>query len=252
MISPLFAVLHLLSLVLGIACLLLRAGALARAKDEEGLAPVLFWDNWYGLVAVVWLGSGIYRTFGGIEKGTNYYLHNHVFWLKMLVLVVLLAVEGALMVTFIRFRISLAKKRAIDLASKPRLVRLHYVEFWTIVIMVLAAGAMARGVGFVPPQGKRAAPDAPSRASSLSLGEKLYSQHCGACHQADGRGVNGQVAADFVGDKERLAKPDEELLRSIARGLPGTAMLGFDGRLDIEEQRAVLAYVRATFGKTPR
>ncbi|MDX2052948.1 MAG: DUF2214 family protein [Polyangiaceae bacterium] len=245
MLSTLFAILHLLSLVLGVACLLLRRGALARAREARDLAPVLYWDNWYGLVALVWLGSGLYRAFGGIEKGTDYYLHNHVFWLKLLVLLVLLAVEGVLMVTFIRWRIALAKGRPIDLTRRPRLVTLHHVEFWVIVVVVIAASTMARGIGSV----KTPSGVASANASAISLGAELYAQHCGACHQADGRGLSGKVAGDFVGDPTRLAKSDAQLLSSIAQGVPGTAMPGFSSRLDKKQQEAVLAYIRATFGQ---
>lgn len=250
MLSSLFAVLHLLGLVLGVACLLQRRGALTRARENRDLAAVLYWDNWYGLVAMLWLGSGLYRAFGGIEKGSDYYLHNHVFWLKMLVLLVLLAVEGVLMVTFIRWRIALGKSRPIDLTGRPRLVTLHHVEFWVIVVAVIAASSMARGIGSVKTPSAAAA--ASASAAAISLGAKLYTQHCNACHQVDGRGVGGKAAADFVGDPTRLAKSDAQLLSSIAQGVRGTAMPGFGGRLDEEQQQAVLAYIRATFGQVAR
>jgi mono/diheme cytochrome c family protein len=166
------------------------------------------------------------------------------------VLLLLLAVEGVLMVTFIRWRIALAKGRSIDLSERPRLVTLHHVEFWVIVVVVIAASIMARGIGSVraPSGGTSASP----AAAEISLGGELYAQHCGACHQADGRGVGGQVAGDFVGDPTRLAKSDAQLLSSIAQGVPGTAMPGFSGRLDTKQQQAVLAYIRAKFGQELR
>jgi len=51
-------------------------------------------------------------------------------------------------------------------------------------------------------------------------GASVYNQYCVACHQADGTGMKGMLAADFTAP-ERLSKSDEELLRSIRKGLAG-------------------------------
>jgi hypothetical protein len=37
----------------------------------------------WGIAAVLWIGTGLVRAFGGLEKGSAYYLHNHLFWTKM-------------------------------------------------------------------------------------------------------------------------------------------------------------------------
>lgn len=82
-----------------------------------------------------------------------------------------------------------------------------------------------------------------------AAGKTVYSTYCIACHQADGTGMGGALAADFVGDKTRLAKTDEALLKSIAEGVPGTSMVAW-GAMTTEADRAnVLAYIRATYGQ---
>lgn len=90
-----------------------------------------------------------------------------------------------------------------------------------------------------------------SNASLLGAGEKVYRLYCVACHQPDGRGlpVPGG-AANFVDDKSRLAKTDAQLLEVITNGNEAKAMPAFGAILPPGQRRAVLAYIRATFGSS--
>jgi putative membrane protein len=240
------AVVHLLSLALGMLALNSRSRALVAAERNEQLKPVFFWDAVYGAVAIAWLGSGLWRAFGGIEKGTDYYLANHAFWTKMLLLAALLAVESVLAVTFVRWRILVKKGETVSLANKARLVRLHHVEVWLVLGMVVMAALMARGVGVVKPKTNGAGPNV--SGVDLALGESVYRRYCVTCHQVDGRGLDGKLAADFR-TSERLEKSDAALAASVANGVPGTAMAAFRGELGDDEIRSVVAYVRKTYGK---
>jgi mono/diheme cytochrome c family protein len=85
----------------------------------------------------------------------------------------------------------------------------------------------------------------------VAAGEKVYRLYCVACHQANGRGIPGG-AASFVDDKSRLAKTDEQLLQSIANGIEVKGMPSFGTSLSIGQRRAVLSYIRATFGDSPK
>jgi|SRR5688572_27701895 len=250
MLGLALAAVHLMSLALGVLCLVQRARSLALAERDEQLKPVFFWDAAYGGVAVVWLGSGLWRAFGGVEKGSDYYLSNHVFWTKMLLLGVLIALELVLAVTFVRWRLKLKKNEPISLARKRRLVRFHHAEFWLILGMVTMATLMARGIGVVKAKPKGALSDSDEARAALELanGERVYRRYCVTCHQVDGRGRDGKLAADFRGDPKRLAKPDTELRGIVANGVPGTAMRAFGGELDDSEIRGVVRYVRTRFG----
>ena len=86
----------------------------------------------------------------------------------------------------------------------------------------------------------------------IAAGEKIYRFYCVPCHQPDGRGlpVPGG-AANFVDDKSRLAKSDEQLLEVIANGNEAKAMPAFGAIINPAQRRAVLAYIRATFGDSP-
>jgi mono/diheme cytochrome c family protein len=159
----------------------------------------------------------------------------------------LLVIEGYLAATFVRWRIRLRKGAPVSLERKARLVRFHYAEFWLILGMVAMATSMARGVGVVKPKGpeQTAAPD---EAKLFATGEGVYRRYCVTCHQVDGRGLEGKLAADFRSDPRRLAKPDAELGAIVSNGVPGTAMRAFRAELDDVEIRGVVAYLRKRFG----
>lgn len=146
-LGNLVAIVHLVALPLAVAVLFLRAGALAAAQDNTQLKRVFFWDNSYALVALVWIGSGLLRAFAGLDKGTQYYLHNHAFWTKMLLLVVVLGAEFVPMKAFIAYRRQVAKGQPVSFHRRHSLLMHHWIELWAIVGMVAMAVLMARGVG---------------------------------------------------------------------------------------------------------
>ncbi|MEO6244226.1 MAG: c-type cytochrome [Opitutaceae bacterium] len=95
---------------------------------------------------------------------------------------------------------------------------------------------------------KEAAADTLTPAALIAAGEKTYRFYCVACHQPDGRGIAGG-AANFVDDKTRLGKTDTDLLALIEKGNEAKAMPAFGAILNSAQRRAVLAYIRATFGQ---
>ena len=86
----------------------------------------------------------------------------------------------------------------------------------------------------------------------LTTGAGVYKTYCRNCHGDDGRGKG--YAADFVGDKERMAKTDEELLKSIRNGMNGKLgyMPGWNNLLTEEQMKMVLRYIRDTFGESSK
>jgi mono/diheme cytochrome c family protein len=95
--------------------------------------------------------------------------------------------------------------------------------------------------------GAKAALNELPREALIAEGKKVYALFCAACHQADGRGIKGG-AANFVDDKTRLAKSDEQLMKAIAQGVEMKGMPAFGSTLPKGQQKAVLAYLRAAFG----
>ena len=98
-------------------------------------------DNVWGIAALIWLGTGLMRAFGGLEKGTAYYLASPAFALKMALFLGILVLEAWPMFTLIRWRMG----RAVDPDGLRTLIRLNDAEVVLITILPFVAAWMARG-----------------------------------------------------------------------------------------------------------
>jgi putative membrane protein len=146
-VSWLFAAVHLLALGLGLGAVWGRAQGFRGVLDVPGLRRVFVADAWWGFAALLWIGTGLVRAFGGLEKGTTYYLQNHLFLTKMGLLVVILILEIAPMVALIRWRIAVARGQQPDTSAARRFAAISVVQAVLVTVMVLLASAMARGLG---------------------------------------------------------------------------------------------------------
>lgn len=145
------AVLHLIALGIGIGAIYTRARAAhGLPGNPERLRTVLVADNWWSLAAILWIGTGLWRWLGSVEKSASYYWYNHVFYAKMGLLVLVLALEIWPMVTLIRWR-GASRRGGVDpsqLASRgPRIARISDLQLLLVLGMVVAATLLARGYG---------------------------------------------------------------------------------------------------------
>lgn len=143
----LFAAVHLLALGIGLGAIWSRARAFRGTLDVAGLKRVFYADTWWGIAAILWIGTGLVRAFGGLEKGSHYYVHNYFFQAKMTLLVIILLLEIAPMLALITWRTQVARAAAPDTHSARTYAIISTVQACLIVLMVLAATAMARGYG---------------------------------------------------------------------------------------------------------
>lgn len=141
-----FAALHLLALGIGLLAVWMRGRTLREALDPATLRRAFFFDNLWGVAAVLWLVTGLWRAFGGLEKGSSYYLSSTAFWVKMGLLGLVLALEVWPMVTLIRWRLQLGRGATPDTTAAPTIATISAVQTALTVLMVLAATAMARGL----------------------------------------------------------------------------------------------------------
>jgi putative membrane protein len=146
-ISAIVAALHYLALALGLPAVFLRGRALKGPLDAPGLRRVFAADTVWGVAAILWLATGLLRAFGGLEKGSAFYLASHLFWLKMVLFVLVVALEIRPMVTLIRWRRAVASGTAPDTSTAGALFRLNHVELAVVVVIVFVASFMARGFG---------------------------------------------------------------------------------------------------------
>jgi mono/diheme cytochrome c family protein len=120
-----------------------------------------------------------------------------------------------------------------------------WVSLWVTIVLGLSTYLFE-------PSEQNAPPD---NADRLAQGKLLYAQHCAACHGDTGVG-NGLAARflnpkprDFSEAKFRLATTvnsmptDDDLMRVIVRGMPGSAMFPF-GHLSEDDRKSLVAYVR--------
>jgi putative membrane protein len=153
LIRWLLAALHLLAFGFALYAVLSRARALRHLDatqsvqaNEVRLRDVFRSDTIWGVTAIVLIVSGVTRAFGGFEKGAGYYLHEPLFHLKMTVLVLILLIEVSPMMALIRWRVALAQGGAIDLTRARRFASLSDIEAGLVMVMVIAASGMARGI----------------------------------------------------------------------------------------------------------
>ena len=145
------AVLHLLALGIGLWAVLARGRALREPPGVPALRRAFDADAHWGLAALLWIGTGLWRYLGETEKTTAYYNGNHLFLAKMGLLALILALELWPMATLIRWRRALGRSEAglaeVDPAAARRIATISYVQGVLVVLMVVAASSMARGYG---------------------------------------------------------------------------------------------------------
>lgn len=143
------AAVHLLAFAVAFAAVLNRGTALRRVVTEGAdVRRALLADNGWGLAAAVLLITGLLRAFAGYEKGTDYYLHQPLFHIKMTLFVIILLLEIWPMVALIKWRIALGRGASIDTGRATLFARISHPQALLIVLIVVAASGMARGVMF--------------------------------------------------------------------------------------------------------
>ena len=147
MLRWLLASFHLLGLGVGLGAVWVRGRGLKGPLDASGLRRVFLADAVWGLAFLLWLGTGLWRLLAGTEKATGYYLHNHLFWTKMMLFVLILLLELAPMLGLIAWRRQLARGMEPDTRRARLYRRLSVSESIIVILMLVIAAGMARGYG---------------------------------------------------------------------------------------------------------
>ena len=136
---------HLLALGIGLGALWMRARALRGALDAAGLKRVFAADNLWGLAALLWVATGLWRAFGGLEKGTAYYLASRAFEVKMGLFTAIGLLELWPMIMLLSWRVRMRQGETPETRPARFFARISEVQVGLLVAMVIAATAMARG-----------------------------------------------------------------------------------------------------------
>jgi putative heme-binding domain-containing protein len=103
------------------------------------------------------------------------------------------------------------------------------------VILVVAFG-LTGSLSAQPPAQSHPGEYAPA---DVAYGSRIYDAQCTTCHGANGDGVGG---VDLRSGRFRNAVTDQDLMRVVTNGIPGTGMLAF--KFDASELAGVIAYLR--------
>ena len=105
----------------------------------------------WGLAAVLWIATGVWRMVAGLEKPPTYYYTNPVFHAKMGLFALILILELWPMMTLMRWRRSFrtgeSADRLMSRGAGKRIALISHIEALVVVAMVFVAVALARGFG---------------------------------------------------------------------------------------------------------
>ncbi len=110
---------------------------------------ILRMDAAYGIAAVVVVVVGLSRVFY-TEKGAAYYFHSGTFIAKLTLFVIVGLLSIYPTMQFMRWRPALREQRApqLDAATRSRLRMLVHIELTLLLVILLLAAMMARGIGY--------------------------------------------------------------------------------------------------------
>ena len=149
MTSAIISALHVLALALGLGSVYARGRALRGPLDAGGLRRLFAADSVWGVAALLWLVTGLLRAFGGLEKGTQFYLTSNLFWVKLTLfgIIVLLGIlaDGHLQPAGASPAVA-GSGRSIPRRARALYV-VNHVQMALVVVIVFVASFMARGIG---------------------------------------------------------------------------------------------------------
>jgi putative membrane protein len=146
--TSLMAFLHHLFAFTLVACVVYEFVAFRKGMTVEEARRIQRVDLTYGISAGLLLVAGLLRVFI-FEKGVNFYIHSPFFWVKMtaFLIVGLLSIDPT--IRYIRWNKTLSQNSAPEIIDSEfkRTRFILRLEIIGIVIILLAAPMMARGVG---------------------------------------------------------------------------------------------------------
>jgi putative membrane protein len=145
------AALHLIGLSIAVGSIYLRALILSDVTDRAALHRAFRADNWWGISALVLIGTGLWRAFGSMEKTSSYYWPNYVFQAKMAALGLVLLLEIWPMITLVGWRWAEGRSAlpTMDVIRRKgkRIARISDLQALLLIGIIVAAVMMARGYG---------------------------------------------------------------------------------------------------------
>ena len=150
MISAIMAFLHHLAAFTLVGVLIYEHTAFRKDLTLAEARRLQRMDMLYGISAVILLVVGLLRVFN-FEKGVAFYAQNWFFWTKMIGFALAGLLSAYPTVRFISWNKSFAKNQAPEISDQEvaRIKLVLRLEMLGIVIIILSAAMMARGIGMM-------------------------------------------------------------------------------------------------------
>jgi putative membrane protein len=145
-----FAFLHHVSAFLLFAALMLELVLIRMTLTIESARKILLADMIYGIAAGVLLLAGLGRVFH-FEKGAAYYFHTWTFLTKLALFIVIGLLSIIPTREFLRWRASV-KAGQVPIVAPEKLKSIGtiiHIELTAVVVILLMAALMAKGIGIV-------------------------------------------------------------------------------------------------------
>jgi len=148
-VSALFAFLHHAAAFGFVAALSVELALLREPPDAKVVQRLVRADIAAGVLAGLVLAVGLARVFH-FEKGAAYYAHSAPFIAKMTLFAIVAVLSLYPTLTFLSWRRALRRGETLRVAPERlrRLRLLVHAELTGVLLMLLAAALMARGVGY--------------------------------------------------------------------------------------------------------
>lgn len=131
-----------------LACFLAgEAFVLKKSLSRRDLTQLQGIDRYYGILAGLVIVTGLLLVFFG-EKGSAYYAHNGIFWMKMVLFVAIALISIVPTVAFSRWngRETVDGSILLQDGEYRRLRALLWVEIGLLALIPLCAAVMANGI----------------------------------------------------------------------------------------------------------
>jgi putative membrane protein len=143
-IAAIVSALHVLAIGIGLPSIALRGWFFSR-----GDATHAEWaDNAWGIATLLWIGTGLYRLFGGVEKGAAFYMMHWAFHTKMGLFAAVGILEIWPMYTLMRWRFARSRGEVDPPPHMGHFAKISAVQTLLITAMAFAAAIMARALAF--------------------------------------------------------------------------------------------------------
>ncbi len=92
---------------------------------------------------------------------------------------------------------------------------------------------------------------------AMNLGKTIYQKRCKVCHGVQGNAKSFAANAlhppprNFTSAKSKQELSRQRMIRSVAEGRSGTAMMAWKNNLSVREIQAVVDYIRHQWMPTP-